>query len=121
MKEKGQTFAEKLFAACATYFKKSKTIKVTGAWCTYSAINSYESWYFTFEFSITNSFGNTETVYYGGFTNELSDEEISIAASSVALVGFGLLFEKDNTTAMDSRDGIALDADAIQTYFQRHR
>jgi hypothetical protein len=120
MKKQVQTFAEKLFAACATRLKKSETINVTGAWCHYQKITA-EMWYFTFEFSITNSFGNTETVYYGGSTMELSDEKISSTANCLTFVGTSALFMEGSTSAMDSSAGIALDADAIQTYFRKHR
>ncbi len=123
MKSTVQTFTEKLFARCAAKLENSDTIKVTGAWwdCFILTSSNTTTWTFTFEVNMTNSSGEKETVYYGGIPMDLSDETIDVASS-----GIFNIFQEGTTIAKDAAEGdgstgIALDADAIQSYYQRHR
>lgn len=119
LKKIAQTFTEKLFCRFARCFRHSETIRLKRAW--FYSMDGETGHRFTFEFEIKNEYGNTETCIYGttlSFT-DMSDQIISERVGHFSMYGDTRYFAEGETFAMDH--GIALDAPAIQRYFEQNR
>lgn len=118
---KAQEFAEKLFTKCSHSFVNPLSIKLTNAWYykfEYTGVDRVDH-YFTFEFTVENSAGVEQHVYYGNSRsfNDLSDKEISDAGQGLAF-GYSHYFGENEIEAMQK--GEKLDAAAIQEYFLKN-
>ena len=121
-----EIFAAKILIEGVKCLDKPLSTKVKNVWV-YTMSIGYCS--FTYELEITNSLGNTETVYYGNSTyfKDLSDATLSSAIDDIhtcnTLTALGsasksMYFRENEIEAM--QDGNALNASSIQTYFLKN-
>ena len=127
-------FAGKLLAACADAFSNPSSIVVTGAWYYNSMdasrardysrgeeINDWNYGHFTFQLTVTNSFGNTHSVYYGSaMLIKMDDDTLSsigrcVWAGKVNGSNWNGFMEEGKLEAMQK--GIELDVDQVQQFF----
>lgn len=97
-----EEFAARLITSLAGLLPNPLSVEITGAW--YSFDIGYN---FTFQLTMDNSLGNSQTVYYGTpyAVDDLDDSTIEYNAQ----------LDRDSISAM--QEGIAMSADNIQDYF----
>lgn len=121
-----EIFASKILIEGVKCFDKPLSTKVKNVWVYRMSLGYC---YFTYELEVTNSVGNTETVYYGNstFFTDLSDATLSSAISEIqssnTLTALGsasssMYFRENEIEAMQNGDN--LNANSIQSYFLKN-